>query len=259
MPPIKEKEKPEIEIVKSEEQEKEVIVNQPESAEKQETELEDLRQTEEIKKLHKRLEYSNRQTEKALKKMEEMAQRIQSLQPPTQNTAEGQDELDKLAEKDWKAAVRALGRDEALKTFQELQNGMAQQQARNESLNENEKSKDSVRKKYPMIDDENSREAQVYIEVLNENPQLLKNVYGPELAMYKMEEKLRSSRNPELQRESRVRAAYIPPGRTPNPGGPIILTEEEKELCDRTGTPYDRYASMRKMGAQDFREGVVAE
>ena len=256
--PAKTEKEPEIQIVKSEEEPKEVLIEQEKIIEKEEP-AEDLKQVDEIKKLHKRLEYSNRQTEKALKKMEEMAQRIQSIQPPTQNTAEGQDELDKLAEKDWKAAVRALGRDEALKTFQELQNGMAQQQARNESLSENEKSKDAVRKKYPMIDDENSREAQVYIEVLNENPQLLKNVYGPELAMYKMEEKLRSSRNPELQRESRVRAAYIPTGRTPNPGGPIILTEEEKELCDRTGTPYDRYASMRKMGAQDFREGVVAE
>jgi len=87
--------------------------------------------------------------------------------------------------------------------------------------------------KYPGIDDSSTPEGQAYVQAINENPALLKNVYGPELAMYKMEEKLRTTSpvdpdavDLEVQRRMRTNANAVPKASSSRAVGVERLREE---------------------------------
>lgn len=229
---------------------------------------------EELRKLHNRSEYLNRNLERTLKQVQTMVSQMQSGQT-NQSSSQTQsheksgqvDELDQIAEKDWKQAVRILAEqvaDEKLTARQKAELTQRTEQERIMTLN---KSKSNVLSKYPNIDDETSQESKIYAKVLEENPDLLSNVRGPELAMYKMEERLKSSDpilqqkenmdeiDKEVQRRMRISASSVPAGR-PAADNKIVLTTLDKEYCDRNGIPYEQFAKMTKVGPAGFREGV---
>ena len=163
-----------------------------------------------------------------------------------------EDEIDELATRDWKKAVELL----AEKKLRDLQKEQIEAEKQNSLWAELEHSKSRVRERYPSVDIESSEEAKAYMEVLNENPSYLKNTHGPELAMYKMEERLRAQgRVPkeveplidrELERRSRVSTASVTPGRHAAKPNTYVLSKDQKELCDRHKIPYEEYARNAK-------------
>jgi hypothetical protein len=253
----------------------EVDLNEPEHEEADELKVD----PEEFKKLHRRNEYLNRQLENTMKQVESMTKQMaqfQSQQTPSQKEEEPQeedekgDELDEVAKKDWKQAVRILAKQEAEMMRDEEDKARAEEQRKLTVAQELEESKGRVLTRYPNIEDTTTEEAQAYIQVLNENPALLRNPRGPELAMYKMEESMRAKgvvpasikeevkeeAGAEINRRLRAHAGKGPQGRPAGEENKIRLTPEEQAHCDKFGIPYVEYAKMYKLGTDERRQGI---
>ena len=223
------------------------------------------------RKLHNAVGFQVRQQIKALK--EELKAEIRALRetnPAKAEVVQDQlDDIDRVAQSDWKAGVKKLVEPEiearVQKAFQEREQKEVEAQRRYAVESELDKSKQKVIQKYPKIEEDGSEENTLYLEVINEDSSLLRNTHGPEIAMYRMEEKMRQmGRVPpsvkpvvdkEVNRLVRAGASSVV-GRTASPNGKITLTKEQKEFCDHHGLPYDRYAKNLK--AQDARGGIEA-
>lgn len=187
------------------------------------------------------------------------AQPQQPRPEPTPEPPPPEDELDKLVEKDWKAAVRKLGRQEAEAYIKEWQTQQAQQKAFQERASRVEQSKDRVVERYPDLDpirgDEDSDVSQLYNEVLQSDQTLLQNEHGPEIAMYRMEQlaaergiRIGPQAAPKTPAKSRGNVAgALPPSRSaPSSGGRFVLSREQREYCDLHGIPYETFAKMAR-------------
>lgn len=229
---------------------------------------------EDIKKLHNTIAYQNRKLDQAMRQLQETQVQIATLREQRtvpQNAPKELDEIDEIAQKDWKQGVKKLVEKEfnvqsmIEDAFAKREKATAEIQHKKTLENELEKSKQRVLERYPTIEDETSEESSLYRQVVNEDSSLLSNVHGPEIAMYRMEEKMRqtgkipSSSRPmidkEAQRLARAGVSSVV-GRQPSPNGKITLTKEQKEFCDHYSIPYEQYAKNLK--AQDFRGGVEA-
>lgn len=223
-----------------------------------------------ILKMERRLEYQARQFEKGIRQMNEMVQNmsanrtVQTQTQPGRSTVD-EDDLDKIAEQDWKKAVEILADRRAKKIIEEQENVRKQKEQQATVQDELAKSKARVLKECPEIEDESSMEAQTYIQVINEDPKLLSNPRGPELAMYRMRDLLArktpetsDSIEKEIARRTRVASAYVAPGTRPS-SNQIVLTKSEQQYCDSHKIPYDQYAKMKSYDQTRLKEGVDAE
>jgi hypothetical protein len=262
---VEEKDVPEVEVDETQEPEKTVEVD----LEEKKSETADLdaklaRLEERLSKSDKRNEYLNRQLQKALNEVKQ-PQEVQQPELPA-------DEIDQIAQQDWKKAVKLLGRQEAEAYWRELQTQQAKQQQEQSRVQQLETSKQKVRERYPDIEDESSDNAKLYMEVLNENPTLLQNTYGPELAMYKMEEKLRGmGRQPaplrdeireeadrETQRRMRIGVSGLPRS-SQGKDKKVVLSQQEADMAKELGIPLAEVAKMSKRGERGFTEGVEVD
>ena len=223
-----------------------------------------------ISKLHNTIAYQNRKLEQAMRELQETKAEIQALrEKPTVHEPQTQDEIDEIAQKDWKLGVKTLVSKDIEKTVNDIlsKRDQIQREIEKKSLltNELERSKQKVIERYPSIEEEGSEESQIYRQVINEDSSILSNVHGPEIAMYRMEERMRqmgktpASVQPFVEREVNrlVRAgASSVVGRQANQNGKITLNKEQKEFCDHYKIPYEQYAKNLK--AQDARGGVEA-
>ena len=121
-----------------------------------------------------------------------------------------------------------------------------------------EQSKARVLEKYPMIENDSSEESAMYRQIMNEDQALLSNINGPEIVMYRMEDRMKemgktpASVRPLVDREVNrlVRAgASSVIGRQASPSGKITLTKDQKEFCDHHNIPYEQYAKNLKADA----------
>jgi len=169
------------------------------------------------------------------------------------------DELDKLAQTDWKAAVKKLARQEAQaldRTRQEQIAKQSEQESYRTALANSEK---IVLGKYPELNDNTSEHSQIWLDVLSQHPDWRKSPYGPTLVMREMEDVLRSKGydidgrttkevKQEQSRLARVNAASLDSPRTA-PSNKIILSKEQREFCDTNGISYENYArTLRRVG-----------
>ena len=232
---------------------------------------------EEFDKLHKRNEYLARQQERTNKQLQEAIGAIQSFLTAKNEQAEVptsqpqvQDDLEKIAEQDWKKAVKILGREAASEVLAEERQKWEELSRRERENHILENSKKIVLERYPSLENESSEEAQVYLEVLREDPSVLSNSHGPEIAMSRMEQKLaQMGKNPPQvrsvldrevgrERERLIRAQATSGVSSRSSGGEtkIVLSQDEKEFCDEKGLPYERYAEMKRRDKSAFKEGV---
>lgn len=231
--------------------------------------LETPKPSQDLSKLHNTIAYQTRQLEKAMKELAEMRSQIASRQQTVQSQPQTQDEIDAIAEKDWKLGVKKVVEKDIEAKVQEIlakrEEALQEVQKRTAAEQELEKSKQRVLQKYPSIEESGSEEARLYREVLNEDSSLLSNIHGPEIAMYRMEEKLRQSGvvpqsvRPVLDREvSRLARAGMSSviGRTNATRKTSELTKEQKEFCKHHGISEDAYKANLK--SQDSRGGVEA-
>ncbi len=202
----------------------------------------------------KNRQYQNRQLENLrLQIANEVKAALESVKTTKQEPIEGEfDEDDKLAHKDWKAAVRKLAKEQADDLYKSyVQQGQSQETERLRSQMV-ERSRAFVLSQYPQLSDEASDESKVFVQVWNENPSIWNNPEGFRLAMYEMEERMRSMGRPpsrvkldvdkEVKRQLRANISNISGRTLPANGNKIVLTKEQKEFCDHNSIPYDVYA-----------------
>ena len=263
---------PEVEFKKEEQLEKGIEVDLNETEQKQPVKESSL-DAEEIRKLHRSNAYYARQLEKTQRDMQRMAEQMGQFQtkPATQQEVEPEelDKYDKIAQKDWKKAVRELGREEAEGVIRKEHEARLQQNQKFQREQELSDSKKIVLEAYPDIEDIETPEGREYLKVIQEDTRILSNTNGPEIAMARMERRLKNQgitpsaiagdikqeADKEVDRRSRAQAGLQPKGRTVQ-SNKVTLTNAEKEHCDRMGISYTEFAQMYKLGSQSFREGV---
>ena len=259
---------PDVEIINDEPepQEEQVVVDlekKPENQADQPKQPE--KPSPEISKLNNTIAYQTRKLEQAMRELQEMKQRFASV---PQQSEKGQtastDEVDEIAQKDWKLGVRkVVEKDIETKiqdAFAKKEQAEAEVKRRSAVESELEKSKRKVLDKYPQIEDDSSEEAAIYRQVINEDNSILSNVYGPEIAMFRMEDRMRQmGKTPpsvkpivdrEVSRLTRAGASSVV-GKTTSTNGKITLTKEQKEFCDHYSIPYTEYAKNLKADNAD--------
>lgn len=225
-----------------------------------------------IDKMAKRLEYQARQAEKQAREFEKAMRQIQELAAKLpaapEPTPVPEDEIDRIAQTDWKQGVKRVVLPEVEKTLNELLEKRERERAEaavkttQETLKQ--KSIQSVLEAHPEIEDDNSDFSRAYTEVLNEDQSLLGNPLGPEIAMHRAEKRLSpggakiKSGDSDVSRVERVRVSTPAPSRAPQ-GNRIVLTTEEKKICDSKGINYEDYIKFRGTTGQQYREGVSVD
>ena len=115
-----------------------------------------------------------------------------------------------------------------------------------------------VVQKYPDLDPDggnsDSDVARAYAAVFNEDPSLYNSPYGPEIAMYRMEQALTSAQHgqvsAETARQQRLGQTGLAPARPVPSTGKVTIDREEKEFIDYHGIDPKVYAKMKQSLAQ---------
>ena len=171
------------------------------------------------------------------------------------------DELDKLAQKDWKAAVSKLA-EAKTKELLNAEKRQIEEERYNLNLNQlMEQNSQTVLNRHPELADEDSEKSQIFQDILNKTPRWRTSPDGPLLTMNEMENELRGrgydvdgaiSKSIEAEKNRLVRttAATLPSSRTIlTTGNKVVLTREQKEFCDQNGISYEEYArTLKKSG-----------
>jgi hypothetical protein len=227
---------------------------EPKAKESSEAQYVRMEELDKIQKQLNGLSYMGRKMDELSKKFDNWSPQPQ--QPTMVTKDEDKDEYDKLVEKDWKAAVRKLAKEEA-ETLRAIEReAEAKKRMEVQQLTLLEQSKKTVIDRYPQLNDESSEISQKYREVVQKHPEYLSNEFGPELAMRSMEDELRNEGridefskkivDKEVDRRTRVGATAVPRAASPN-SNKSILTKEDKDFCDFNGIKYDAFLKNKKM------------
>lgn len=177
---------------------------------------------------------------------------VQQLEPKL-------DDLDELAQKDWKLAVSKLSEQK----FRELQaqenKRISEERHFIEEQNLMEKNSEAVLNRHPELNDPSTEKSQIFQTILNNNPRWRISPDGPLLTMYELENELRKRGydidgvgkkiESEQERLARVSATGLMTPKPANNQGKVVLTREQKEFCDINGISYEEYArTLRKAG-----------
>ena len=275
---------PDVEVINDAENEEiqdapsQVVVDLEKPSEKQpEQPKQSSQSSDEIRKLNNSIAYQTRRLEQAMRELQQVKTEITS-RPKIAVQSEVNDpdidpEADQIAMTNWQKGVkRVVAKDIESKVEAKVNQILSQrdalmmhQQKRIGLENELEKSKQRVLSKYPSVEDESTEESAIYRQVMNEDSTILSNIHGPEIAMYRMEERMRQmGKTPptvkpivdrEVSRLTRAGASSVI-GRQASPDGKITLTKDQKEFCDHHKLPYEQYAKNLK--AQEANGGVEA-
>lgn len=218
--------------------------------------------------------YMTRKMDKLLKQFDSFSKSFNQPQQREQRDIQTNipDDIEKLtpaqintiAEDDWQKAVDIRAELKARKLLREEQEKRDRERQVSERQALVQANANKVREKYPELDDDSSEVAKLYSQVLNQDPSLLKNTYGPEIAMYRMEEMMSkngrqvSTVDSEIRRRERVGAGGYLPGNQPT-SERVVMTESEVQAADRAGIPRSEYAKMKKLTPRDFKEGVTVD
>jgi hypothetical protein len=227
---------------------------------------------EKLEKLHRRMEFQARQFERAMEEIRNISKNISSAPPAREQRVQEveEDEVDREAQKDWKRGVKMLVTPEIEKTVQTLLEKREAERAEKQKIEHAQKVREDamarVLEAHPEVEDESSEFCRVYAEEVNKDNNLLSNPLGPEIAMHRAERRLKTNGNINTERgESnserieRLKTTHSIPTSKPTSGGRLVLTTEEKRICDEKGIKYDEYVKMRNLSGSNFREGVSVD
>lgn len=169
-------------------------------------------------------------------------------------------EWDQRLQKDWKGTVEELAEQKAKSIIAQEKELQKQEAEKQRVANLLESNKSDVMKRHPELEEEGSQKQELYRQVLVEHPEYLANPFGPKLAMYDMEERLRQMGvvdnttkqvvQKEVARQVRTNGAAIPKGTTSTSTKSVTLTKEQKEFCDTNNIKYENYVRMLKRTGQ---------
>ena len=196
--------------------------------------------------------------------IEELKNIMLANSPSSTTTSEQQvelDELDKLAQKDWKAAVSKLAEVKTKEILNAEKKQIEEEKTNLDTVQLMEENSQLVIKRHSELNDPDSEKSQIFQEILNNNPRWRTSPDGPLLTMYNMEVELRKrgydvdgeiSKNVEAEKTRliRVTSASLPSSHiTQTTGNKVVLTREQKEFCDLNGVSYEEYArTLKKSG-----------
>ena len=200
--------------------------------------------------------------ERIISKLQREMELLKSAKPLEKEPEPELDDLDKLAQKDWKAAVRKLSIEEARKIIQEDRKNLEVLKERETTQTRMDKNSQVVIGRHPELEDAASEKTQIFQSILNQNPEWRTSPDGPLLVMYQMENELRKRGfdvdgsvgkevDKERERVLRLTTGSLPTTRKTNGSNKIILTREQKEFCDQNGVSYEDYArTLQKAGGK---------
>jgi len=176
------------------------------------------------------------------------------------------DELDKLAQTDWKAAVGKIAETRVKEIINAERVQIEQARGQTEVAQLMEKNSQLVLSRHSELEDATSEKAQIFQDILNNNPRWRTSPDGPLLTMYEMESELRkrgydvdgsikTKVEAETERITRVTGSTLPASRATTSGNKIVLTREQREFCDQNGVKYEDYARTLKKSGD--KEGVT--
>lgn len=195
---------------------------------------------------------------------------IQKQEPTPEQQKVYQTELDRLKDTDpWKA-VDMLAEEKAKEILkkQEAEREIVELHRKREKTLA--KSIESVMSEYPELkkDGEETMTQQdllirdTYIQIQNENPELLSDPYGPITIKEEMERRLLqggvdlplrrkrelylSSKTQPSPRRAGVEAGSLPPGRSSSTDSKYVLSPDEKAMCDTYSIPYEEFAKTAR-------------
>ena len=166
------------------------------------------------------------------------------------------DELDKIAQKDWKLAVRKLASEEANKIYLTEKQKLDVAREQETVAAKVERNSQAVLARHPDLSDGGSEKAQIFQSILEKNPEWRTSPDGPLLVMYQMEDEIRKAGGEvvEPNRLARAAATSLPASKVVSSNNKIVLTREQKEFCDQNGVSYEDYARTLKKSGE--RTGV---
>ena len=273
--PVNQEIKPELEVIDSEEHKKAEVEVDLNPSSKQ-----GVASPDPTEKLRNQMFYEMRQQEKKIlqaqkQMMEEYLSKISSSQTQPQKGAEKLDEFDeeveRVAQTDWRKAVDMRAERIAEKKLEEKlkaqEEKRTQEFARQKSLQLEARGREKVLAEYPNIMDESTSEFKAYMEIynreVNDDPMFMYNPRKHEIILPELREKIGAKEsvetNPEIQRLKRVAAGVSSPSRPNQTSNKIMLTQEEIEMCKRSGIPIETYARTKKLGPSALKEGVVID
>lgn len=171
------------------------------------------------------------------------------------------DELDQLAQTDWKAAVGKIAETRAREILSNERKQIEQVREQEEIAQLIEKNSQLVLSRHSELEDATSEKSQIFQNILNNNARWRTSPDGPLLTMYKMEDELRkrgydvdgsikTKVEAETERVTRIAAFTLPTSKTTSASdNKIVLTREQREFCDQNGISYEEYArTLKKSG-----------
>jgi hypothetical protein len=175
------------------------------------------------------------------------------------------DDIDKLAQTDWKAAVNKLAERKAREILDNEREHIQEQQEKISVQTTMETNAKFVTSKHQELDDPDSEKSQIFQSILSNNPRWRTSPDGPLLVMYEMENELRKKGYDidgkvgekvanEVTRLTRASSTSLPASRKPLLTNKIVLTREQREFCDQNGMSYEDYA--RTLSKSRGKEGI---
>lgn len=174
------------------------------------------------------------------------------------------DEIDTIAQTDWKRAVRMVNDQWYAEKKKEEQQQITVQSRIVEEQTKMLENLKVVASRYPELEtDPTSEKTQIFQSILEQNPDWKTNPLGPLLTMHEMEDELRKKgyaidgapKETESQRLQRVSSTGLPASK-PVSSDKVVLTREQKAFCDENGMSYADYARTLKAGG---KEGVTIQ
>lgn len=204
--------------------------------------------------------------QKMNREIEEMRQRVIVEPSSTKQEVNTElDEIDKLAQTDWKAAVNKLAERKAREILDTEKKHIEEQQERISVQNAMETNSKVVVSKHPELNETDSEKSLIFQSILSNNPRWRTSPDGPLLVMYEMENELRKRGydvegnvtqkvEKEVNRLTRASASSLPASRPATSTNKIVLTREQREFCDQNGMSYEDYA--RTLSKSRGKEGI---
>lgn len=210
--------------------------------------------------------YALRNLPKLEREIENLRIQISSLAPSEEKKeiSDELDEIDVLAQKDWKSAVNKLAEMKFSQLKEEEKRQIGEEQQRLNISQKLERNAKAVLEKHPDLNDQTSEKSQIWHSILDNNPDWRTSPDGPLLVMYEMENELRkrgydldgveSKVEKEVMRVARASSSSLPSSKSLSGTNKIVLTKEQRDFCDTNGISYENYARTLKTG--DTRQGV---
>jgi len=224
--------------------------------------------SEQLEKLNKTVNYlsaNRRHDDKLAKRVDEIYEKMNAPEPEIPPVE--MDELDQLAQKDWKKAVSLVAEQIVERKDRERRETENAIKIQNYQAGILEQSKSKVRDRHPDIEtDPASDKARMFTRILEQNPDYINNPRGPELAMRDMEEELRQKGHldpstaklieKEADRRTRVVRTSVSRDKAVSEGK-ITLSKDDQEFCKLNNISFEDFAKNKKTLSGGDTEGVT--